>query len=770
MSQWGAGAANTKDAADQREQLLQAWWRAWQAENFSWDGLLDHSFGPEDNNYDSNDSEDTSIHLWQSDCQDFWRIKYDDLSTGLNARARSDEEMLASGELMRAPDGKLWHIIHVPIEWPDGTKTGKSDWNSPITTLFWNVLKTRLDDLDAIAALRRKAGLRRSLEQDGHVPNTDVLGPYDCVPLIGAVFPSGLPTAIRSNRAMFVDLTWSFLPSNFFGLKLCHPRFDLACFAGSADFSGATFVGDASFQSAVFLEGDYEVVDSIDDDGETGHGELRSAVFEDAIFTDSIDFRGAFFDGAAMLSRVRVAGDADFAATRFRGHVSFQGSDLMGAVRFNIAEFEESADFEDCKLGNPTDSSMDIETSDDFGRDDVGGLIDFSLAHFKSAAFFDRTHFRGVTFLDKTTVVARASFDSSTFHARLVARGATFGIVTEFVGAAFCDAIDFSHSVFTGSAIFSGTPVPLRRPEEQQALELSPIHETTSATTESRLIGPAFTGTIIRPGDVDEVAGALFPRSNFRYCEFRDDADFGNRRFLAPTDFSYVQFRRLAEFHGSDLHQGIRFVGTQFAIAKPPKRQLRFVELFAKRPPKWTPKERRQVSNESYARFEQAFRTLKLQMEALRARNEELMFFQLELTARRRRSDMPLWEKSMSVIYAVTSDYGRSFARPLICLALLWIAGAAGYAAWDLSLMAKAAQPSSETWLDGAYFSAQIMFRPLSVWADQPEVGTLPFDLLEGNGKVIGLAARWIASLHAIFGLVCAFLAGLALRRRFQIN
>ncbi len=120
-----------------------------------------------------------------------------------------------------------------------------------------------------------------------------------------------------------------------------------------------------------------------------------------------------------------------------------------------------------------------------------------------------------------------------------------------------------------------------------------------------------------------------FPIS-FRGCVFSDYANFKNRRFRNTADFEGAEFQVAPLFHGSELHQHTVFTDVRFDI----------------------------LSKDA----ESAYRALKLAMNKHHAHAEEMMFFRLEMQARRYKTKWP--GKALYWLYELCSDYGQSIARP----------------------------------------------------------------------------------------------------------
>lgn len=113
--------------AKTREELEVDWWKDWWAADYSWEGLR---------NPQKNIACKGGLHGAIS-LQDYWHI---DPTTG---EPRSDADMRAAGEFETAPDGHLWHIAHVPPDWPDGSEA-KSGWSNEKRALLAAIVAARI--------------------------------------------------------------------------------------------------------------------------------------------------------------------------------------------------------------------------------------------------------------------------------------------------------------------------------------------------------------------------------------------------------------------------------------------------------------------------------------------------------------------------------------------------------------------------------------------------------------------------------------------------
>ncbi len=212
----------------------------------------------------------------------------------------------------------------------------------------------------------------------------------------------------------------------------------------------------------------------------------------------------------------------------------------------------------------------------------------------------------------------------------------------------------------------------------------------------------------------------------FENVVFNGSASFLNRQFLDTTSFKGCVFQQAPAFHNCTLHQDTNFDGTKFL----------------------------DMSSEDAVR---AYRTLKLAMENVRARQEEAMFYALEQKSLRSRKDTPWSVWTASHLYHLTSNYGRTFLRPLG-----WLLGVT-----VVSFFIYAAFGSISLWGHLVDFTIEQLVRPLSVWLPTSEKS---LHKLFGENLLVQLGIKVIATFQSIFSLSLLALFLLALRRRFKMG
>ena len=161
-------------------------------------------------------------------------------------------------------------------------------------------------------------------------------------------------------------------------------------------------------------------------------------------------------------------------------------------------------------------------------------------------------------------------------------------------------------------------------------------------------------------------------------------------------------------------------------------------------------------------------------MEKQSDKQREQLFYKFELLARRAQSNLRLGEKTFSFLYDWAADYGASIIRPFIALAIVILTFAGIFIGWAF-WMGVAGEGQRQIDLEHAAaqalnFALSNSFKPLSALsADASTSGTIVDALLNQN-IWIGICVRLVSILQSFLSVTLAFLFGLSVRRRFQIN
>ena len=349
------------------------------------------------------------------------------------------------------------------------------------------------------------------------------------------------------------------------------------------------------------------------------------------------------------------------------------------------------------------------------------GAVFEGAADFHSSEFKDQASFKGTTFKKKADFefagfVAIAMFQQAVFEELAKFESASFGSWAFFTAAQFrnvngtsFDFAAFNNGVFFDSAEFYGRTSFEVRTEQNRQWNVQRGFATDD--------------------DVNNRRDRNFPQINFRGALFKDRIDFSNRHFLEATDFSEVKFEIAPEFHNCVLHQDTDFSGAQFNDTK-------------------------------CKHAARAYRTLKLAMGDVRARNEEAMFYAKEQDSLRHRKDTPWSIKIMSWAYMALSDYGRSYIRPLSVLVLMTACFSLAYWLWEVWLGGPSDPSGTFT------FAITQIVRPFFIWTAR-EMTQSELTAVVTHWP---LALRLVATVQTIASISLVTLFLLSLRRQFRLH
>lgn len=740
------------------------WWKRWWEADYSWEA------------FEARDEDGTPKHPWIG-----W-VRLSDGSVveeeeGVEGEAATLQDYWRDQEndLFESPvSGKKFTRVHMPLEWENGEPTEKKEWGSD--TLEWRSLNKALKDrlaactatstqIEPIAGVDRRAQLRGT-----------VLPMFDVHAL----------AAFSEEKDGHASIAVCFDQAFFFG----YGNFQGAAFSSFAAFHGAAFSGDADFTRTEFS---------------------NVADFENAVFANGAMFPAAGFSDKAYFQNVAFCGKANFNGAAYSGLASFDFAIFNGEADFRNAAFSNMASFRGC--------TFSLRTY--FQSAAFPGFALFEAATFSRAVKFQSVVFAGLTNFSGAAFSGDADFQTAAFSGAANFQSAAFAGVANFKGAAFSNVLGFRNVLCKGVAYFSGEGAELFAPQTMKNIILA----------RNRNAKGEHSGNLIEAAYVKPLARRAFKSIAADGAVFLDDAFFDNRDILEHSSFRGVLFHRRAFFHGSRLHHGVSFHEARFLNALAPEispvtrygsqdhqfseghlnlifkaekrlakgssspfpadknrwcasfyaEQASFAEKFARH---WQSLDndgkygddkkyfRRETKNQYFESLENAFRTLKLIMEERRDRSTEGMFFRLELQARRKRRDggVPFWERLFSDIYGWSSDYGNSALLPLarligFTLVFAVIYGCAGN--WPLRHL-----PVEEGWQALSFSTSRVL--PFGPWTGEPEAGTLIGRLFDVEGKGYGTRIaytfRFIASVQSLIALIMVFLAGLAIRRRFQIS
>ncbi|MBV5265093.1 pentapeptide repeat-containing protein [Pinisolibacter aquiterrae] len=342
-----------------------------------------------------------------------------------------------------------------------------------------------------------------------------------------------------------------------------------------------------------------------------------------------------------------AAVSVNFTGVDFRAEenvqIRFEGFEFGDRARFDGATFNNGAKFHSATFG-----ALARFVGARFRAGAVFNNVRIGLgARFDGASFGDGASLHGATFgnltcFDDATFAHGASFVDAAFGIGTRFVGATFGALAQFRGATFDDRVSFDGACGEGD-------VKARRWEWETLGEAEGERREKfyRDRRESEGFGPA-----------------KFSIVSFTGAHFRGNVSFARRSFEHPADFTGVRFDAPPEFDGATNLQRINFTGARIRFAPADR-------------PWWKP---HFTTNSTVAI---RLRALRSQIEATKNHDferdlyieerkaERGIYFDRYLEERRwaALAGHCLWIGVMAVYWAF-SDYGRSWLRPAIWLAL----------------------------------------------------------------------------------------------------
>jgi len=345
----------------------------------------------------------------------------------------------------------------------------------------------------------------------------------------------------------------------------------------------------------------------------------------------------------------------------------------------------------------------------------ISRIISFDYAEFLNRAIFDETVFK-----------YRSYFLFSKFR-----RGASFWRVS------FGEAVSFYSAEFSSGVTFNG------QEDKKTYFHDKAIFTNAGIATRAAFKNVEFHGEFRISGGYSEressktLENTTFPEITFKSSTFHSTATFNNRQFQDKTDFSDCIFYSAPSFHNCELHQDTNFQGSKYLDTK----------------------------SRNSAR---AYRTLRLKLGAMKSRFEEGYFYSCEHKSIVNDPDTPTFFKTLSIMYAFISDYGKNTTRPFILLLLMVIIFSFVYNIM-LFCMSEGTQGLPPFMnVESISFSIQQIVTPFSVWK---LIGPPPW-IAEINHLTLTnhnfLFVKLICTLQTIICSGLIALGLLAIRWRFK--
>ncbi|UUX51777.1 pentapeptide repeat-containing protein [Nisaea acidiphila] len=528
--------------------VVELWEAMWEAADFSWEGLADAGWGrkdgpnaaqvlkrwraPADFPGGGETHGEGEIAWKEATLQDYWRWSLGYEGDERGTRRLSDNELRIADLLLKAPDGTLWHRLHLR---PDASL-----------------------DLDGSATELRNAEPGDGADKSGfgggslsHVLLARLAvgfeaggnGPDGALRLIGAR-AKGLGDVLRNYSESYVEGPDD-RPRIYLDARLAALRFfDVhgAHFHGTTEFASARFHGVARF------------------DGTQFHG---LSWFAGAHFHSAAEFASAHFHGTTEFASARFHSLARFDTAQFHGQAGFGGAHFDGAALFANVQFHRAARF----------AGAHFHGTAEFGGAHFHGLARFVGAQLHGAAWFGGALFHGATWFGGAHFHGGAKFDGAHFHGF-----AGFNDV-EFWNKADAGPVGFRTAQFFELADFSRCRLP------NQPARIQGAFETARFMGEARFRSPDFTAFAAFDGAVFKGKLLLAAARTEREEQSRFDAVLRATKAAVKADGGYSGNERGANNRFAALEGGLRVLKTAMEAEKDHMQEHRFFrfELQAKR-------------------------------------------------------------------------------------------------------------------------------------------------------------------------------------------
>ncbi|WP_417492282.1 pentapeptide repeat-containing protein [Maricaulis sp.] len=808
------------EKAEDYAELDAAWWKEWWAADYSWNGLakLDEEGAPEKPWIGwSVTPEDKVVEAVAAPAgsraatlQDFWRWDSE------KQLLRDDHQISRIGLLCQEPGHPKFHLAHFPTYWQNSDPS----WKTNLHDERWPVLEAELQRLIAFGAatqsgVRGVEGADRRAQLQGSL--------LRAIPL-----PHPRPNRESDQRTPTLHLNAAHVrflsDASFSNANLGpHTNFQDAMFTGIASFYQARFGADAHFQRAIFRKDANFQRATFAGRAYFGHSTfLLNTNFRRTRFTGNAAFHFATFAGTTEFHQAECSHDAYFQNAIFGGQVFFWGTTVARLGYFELAEFRSGAYFQGATVHGGVDFTharfADVACFQSFKV-----LLDASFAEvaFSGPAKFDNVNFPN-----------NAKFSNSKFSEDVSFKKASFSGDGRFDRTVFLGAAAFRNAKFTGSAYFHNTIFSGDARFDEARFSASAYFMDAQflrgfyALAAEYLGGAFFPGTIFggpsRFGDAQQTGvlgarvlrgarfsettnfrGAVFKSlADFARCRFPDqaahrDGAFNGTQFFENVDFKGVERLPFSAFQGALLDKGI-LIGPDHPKEAQFRDALKDARRAADRDDAITGKsdynKNRDPDFESrfrdarFAALEAGCGVLKHAMMQTSDRQREQSFYRMELIARRHRpvrskanpdASVTWWEAFASRLYGWVSDYGGSAMRPLAAalLALPLTFGAITLAAYAIFNQANAHAPAfAPSQGDTVFGALGLAYRnaltPFHAWSESfgSDPGSFAHAFRAATGDIGFDFLLAACHLQSLLSVILVFLAGLALRRKFQIS
>lgn len=517
----------------------------------------------------------------------------------------------------------------------------------------------------------------------------------------------------------------------------------------------------------------------------------NTIVLEDADLTttDSLKLSGSRIEGklrlqADTLTKLELPGsieqlnEAVIQVERVTGDVTLEQAKGLQSIDCRVKNTSGSftataVENFDLKLrAGPTIVEGDLKLAGGFRTIEIASLS------LHGDAKFAKVRVGGSFILREATFLKNADFSGLDVSGQLLVETAIWRGSLVVMRARFGDAVAIKfRNVSWNEANFSGSEFGPNTEFAVNQVEHTTFGDDVGAASFKR-------GVVFRSVENLPVGPMIFSQ-----VEFDGDVRFEKVEFSGSTMFERTGFRSPPDFFSTKWHHDTSFRGAKFGwkdgisknlIARALLARLsRFISFIGLKSPSFLSKfyNQTQAENELLGRVERRFGRMRELAKEIQSQSLDTRFHREELRARRLRILDPSVKRSeawFGLWYALLSDYGQQFIRPLLLLLAVVGVSAVAYAG------SKWSEPSNIR--HSAEIAATTLIRPFYAFdvgleraaearaevcaSGQQTTFCYTVNLLRADADRFKL----VSAIQSVLCLMLAFLFFLGLRRQFQFS
>ena len=439
--------------------------------------------------------------------------------------------------------------------------------------------------------------------------------------------------------------------------------------------------------------------------------------------------------------------NAAFNECLFLGSVYFLNAELKNRTQFKYAAFFEEIKFYDCTF----------EGSIYFFGSTFLNFVDFRSSKFRKDASFGRVRFYGGTDFDEAIFYSDVSFKNVKFFANATFSRSQFKEIANFREATFNSYSGFQLAIFSNEANFYFANF-LGKTNFDKAIFSDELQlSRTTFQNEFSFQYVIFSKAVHFNGsEWKERDDSYFVRS-FKFADFKERLDLTKLKheLLPVSVFNRAIFRDGIIINDANALNEGTLIDSELKAASEPHVDR----------------------DERLTALEGGCRVLKNELAKIRDVNREQLFSTYEIKARMAKSSTSWWEKRVSGAYGFFADYGGSIGKPVI-----WLLATIPIFFLFYCFIDREYAALSVTYDALNMPNLQIQSKSDCDWYNSLSVSlsrVFPFGGFEFASKSFAkhidtyfwkFLFQLMATFQSLISLILVFLAGLAVRRKFQIN